>query len=481
MSQFDFAQEMQQRRTSNDSSSELSSANGGLSNKPMPFQLQAESQQVPQSHRNQSNKTTTESKDDDLSKQEKGDFSKMATPNINVENNSGAVQKKSSDFSRSSNAPVQRKMDNTEGISEGVLQKMENSFGEDFSDVKLFTNSQSAQDLEALAYTQGNEIHFAPGEDPYSNKGQEILGHELSHVIQQREDRVETTHQEQGQNINNNDHLEKEADTQGRKAAQGTKVERNPISTNNQQGRNSPVQKKNAPIQKYASLPTGATIVTINPDFGNIYAACANLAYRIAGGNANNINWARRIGTQLEGAMATNTLSPINMSFLEDNGINFNWNVSIAWRINDPRPIGDTQSGSVTRNSGGSTQSQVGSGTSTQDSAGATGGVSTGGHEGAPGATGGVSVGTQSGTSSSQQNQVTLNGGGSTTTTEQRQTYSAGLVAQITVEGSQDFSGSDWVNPFKWGTTAVNAILVSGPQTGNYSGGTLEYEQRPRR
>src|SRR6056297_1850296 len=103
-----------------------------------------------------------------------------------------------------------------------VQSKMENSFGEDFSDVNIHKDSENAPSLGALAYTQGNDVHFAPGQyDPSSQKGQELLGHELSHVVQQREGRVKPTTQGKGMPVNTDPALEKEADEQGKQAAQG--------------------------------------------------------------------------------------------------------------------------------------------------------------------------------------------------------------------------------------------------------------------
>ncbi|MCX6244348.1 MAG: DUF4157 domain-containing protein [Bacteroidetes bacterium] len=56
----------------------------------------------------------------------------------------------------------------------------------DFPGVRMHLNSPRATELHALAFTQGNEIHFAPGQyDPDSPKGKELIGHELAHVRQQ--------------------------------------------------------------------------------------------------------------------------------------------------------------------------------------------------------------------------------------------------------------------------------------------------------
>ncbi|MBN2422746.1 DUF4157 domain-containing protein, partial [Candidatus Woesearchaeota archaeon] len=84
------------------------------------------------------------------------------------------------------------------------------------------TNSDQATNMGALAYTQGNDVHFAPGQyNPGSQQGQELIGHELTHVVQQRQGRVAPTKQGKGLPVNDNPALEKEADEMGAKAAQG--------------------------------------------------------------------------------------------------------------------------------------------------------------------------------------------------------------------------------------------------------------------
>ena len=108
-------------------------------------------------------------------------------------------------------------------MPDDVRSKMENSFGTDFSGVNVHQNSEQASNIGALAYTQGNDVHFAPGQyNPGSTKGQELLGHELAHVVQQRQGRVKPdAEQKKGMNINSDTSLEKEADEMGEKAAQG--------------------------------------------------------------------------------------------------------------------------------------------------------------------------------------------------------------------------------------------------------------------
>jgi hypothetical protein len=70
----------------------------------------------------------------------------------------------------------------------------EPKFGHDFSNVKLHTDSaaaKSAQSINALAYTSGNNIVFNAGQySPDSDNGKKLMAHELTHVVQQGKDTV---------------------------------------------------------------------------------------------------------------------------------------------------------------------------------------------------------------------------------------------------------------------------------------------------
>ena len=70
--------------------------------------------------------------------------------------------------------------------------KMEHAFGARFDQVRVHEGGE-AQALGASAYTQGTDLHFAPGQyQPGTPQGQELIGHELAHVVQQGEGRVAT-------------------------------------------------------------------------------------------------------------------------------------------------------------------------------------------------------------------------------------------------------------------------------------------------
>jgi len=112
-----------------------------------------------------------------------------------------------------------------------VQHQMEEALGGDFSDVTIYPNSDKATNVGALAYTQGTEIHFAPGQyNPDSYEGKELLGHELTHVMQQKAGRVTPTGKIGRDTLINDDQgLEMEAEQMGKKAALAATSSAEPI------------------------------------------------------------------------------------------------------------------------------------------------------------------------------------------------------------------------------------------------------------
>ena len=105
-----------------------------------------------------------------------------------------------------------------QALPETVQRKMESFFGADFSDVRVHVGPQ-AQTIGALAFTLGSDLYFAPGQyDPHSTRGQRLLGHELTHVVQQRAGRVRNPHGS-GIAVVQDHALETEADRMGMQAA----------------------------------------------------------------------------------------------------------------------------------------------------------------------------------------------------------------------------------------------------------------------
>jgi ribosomal protein S18 acetylase RimI-like enzyme len=98
-----------------------------------------------------------------------------------------------------------------------LLAKMEAAFGADFSTVRVHIGPQASR-IGAIAFTTGDDLYFAPGQfQPESIKGQQLIGHELAHVVQQRQGRVRTPGS--GLAVVQDQALEAEADRLGMRAA----------------------------------------------------------------------------------------------------------------------------------------------------------------------------------------------------------------------------------------------------------------------
>jgi hypothetical protein len=76
-----------------------------------------------------------------------------------------------------------------QSLDTGLQEKMGQAMGADFSSVKVHTDSQSDRlnkSIQAKAFTTGQDVFFRQGEyDPSSREGQELIAHELTHVVQQ--------------------------------------------------------------------------------------------------------------------------------------------------------------------------------------------------------------------------------------------------------------------------------------------------------
>lgn len=107
-----------------------------------------------------------------------------------------------------------------EPLPSSVRLRMERYFGADFSDVRVHLG-QEASSIGALAFTLGSDIYFAPEHyQPSTKYGTELLGHELTHVLQQREGRVDNPFGD-GVAVVQDFDLEAEADWHGRAIAEG--------------------------------------------------------------------------------------------------------------------------------------------------------------------------------------------------------------------------------------------------------------------
>ena len=76
-----------------------------------------------------------------------------------------------------------------EPLPPGVLAKFESSLGADLRAVRLHSgpdSEEAADAIGALAFTEGQDIHFAAGElDPDAEEGERLLAHEVAHTVQE--------------------------------------------------------------------------------------------------------------------------------------------------------------------------------------------------------------------------------------------------------------------------------------------------------
>jgi hypothetical protein len=82
-------------------------------------------------------------------------------------------------------------------LADQIRAPMEQAFGADFSGVRVHTSAQSDRlnhSLQARAFTTGQDIFFRQGTyNPSSSGGQQLLAHELTHVVQQNGRAVQRT------------------------------------------------------------------------------------------------------------------------------------------------------------------------------------------------------------------------------------------------------------------------------------------------
>ncbi|WP_103670593.1 DUF4157 domain-containing protein [Pseudanabaena sp. BC1403] len=84
------------------------------------------------------------------------------------------------------------------GRGQSLDKKLQRSMGQamaaDFSNVTVHTDSQSDQlnkSIQAKAFTTGQDVFFRQGEyNPNSKSGQELIAHELTHVVQQDANKI---------------------------------------------------------------------------------------------------------------------------------------------------------------------------------------------------------------------------------------------------------------------------------------------------
>ena len=87
-------------------------------------------------------------------------------------------------------AAIARRRGSGSPLDAGVRQQLAPQLGDSLADVRVHTDGEASgltRAVSARAFTTGADIYFAPGEySPASGSGQQLLAHELTHVVQQR-------------------------------------------------------------------------------------------------------------------------------------------------------------------------------------------------------------------------------------------------------------------------------------------------------
>ena len=93
------------------------------------------------------------------------------------------------EVSSSTEAQINAARGSGQSLDSDVEAKVGDALGQDLSDVRVHTDSESDQlnsDLNARAFATGNDIFFSEGSySPHTSDGQELIAHELTHVVQQ--------------------------------------------------------------------------------------------------------------------------------------------------------------------------------------------------------------------------------------------------------------------------------------------------------
>jgi hypothetical protein len=142
-------------------------------------------------------------------KEEEKPVQKMEAPDKQEEEKPAVQKMDASEKEKEGDAPVQAKSEPGGGqkaspqlsgriessrgrgnkLPDGTRAQMETSFGRDFSDVTVHTDSASIEmnrELGAQAFTNGSDVYFGSGKyQPDSSEGKRLLAHELTHVVQQ--------------------------------------------------------------------------------------------------------------------------------------------------------------------------------------------------------------------------------------------------------------------------------------------------------
>jgi|GEM_PF-719253 len=137
---------------------------------------------------------TVQKKDAAPEKEKDKTVQKMESPKKEEDKPGNSIQRKQEGSGPAASSQMSSHIENSAGkgkpLPSKTLQEMNRSFGNDFSDVRIHQDKDSAsmnRELESYAFTHGRDIYFNDGKfNPEDAEGRFLLAHELTHVLQQQ-------------------------------------------------------------------------------------------------------------------------------------------------------------------------------------------------------------------------------------------------------------------------------------------------------
>ncbi|MEO0538309.1 MAG: DUF4157 domain-containing protein [Cyanobacteria bacterium P01_A01_bin.123] len=125
---------------------------------------------------------------------------------------------------------IERAKGGGQKLDQGLQHRMGKAMGTDFSRVRIHTDATSDQinqTIQAKAFTTGSDVFFRQGQyNPGTKSGQQLIAHELTHVVQQ------------GQAIQRTLAPEEEAQIKNIKVSDDEELQKKPDSTSSSQASN---------------------------------------------------------------------------------------------------------------------------------------------------------------------------------------------------------------------------------------------------
>ncbi len=129
----------------------------------------------------------TETEEDEIAQAKSVVSNKIASIHTSIQTKGGNTHKSQVSASMSANINAMKGGGNP--LPRPTRAFFEQRFGADFSHVRIHTDSravETAKSINAKAFTAGENIAFGEGQfAPESKEGKKLLGHELTHVLQQ--------------------------------------------------------------------------------------------------------------------------------------------------------------------------------------------------------------------------------------------------------------------------------------------------------